>query len=100
MPRSIASIAFDSGAGLRMKPGSCPVIACAEGWAKRGAHEVGVDEAEVGAADGAPLGADLHAQRVRERLDAGLRGRVGAHQGRVRDGRQRGDVRAGSRGAW
>ena len=64
----------------------------ARGAGEAAAHEVGVDEAEVGAADARARGERLQAQRVAQRLDAGLGGRVGAEQRRVRDRRQRGDV--------
>ena len=51
MPRSIASIAFDSGAGLRMKLGELPVSRLRGGLGVGCAHQVGVEEAEVRAAD-------------------------------------------------
>ena len=54
--------------------------------------EIGVDEAEVRAADTRAGGRELDAQGVGHRLDARLGGRVGAHQRRVAGGCQRGDV--------
>ena len=55
------------------------------------ADHVGVDEAEVRAADGGALRRELLAQRVGERLRAGLRHRVVGHHPAVQRGGQRGD---------
>ena len=59
---------------------------------KAGPDEVGVDEAEVGAAHPGSRRCRLHPERVAQRLDPRLGRRVGAHQGRMGDRRERGDV--------
>ena len=61
---------WTSGAGLRMKPGICCCHRFGRGLREAGFDEVGVEEAEVGAADGTPCGATLEPQRVAQRLDA------------------------------